>query len=112
MRNDKAARRKKKLAARALRWQKLELKHKRRGEFPAFVIDDTYGDPQFVSLVKVALKQFNFEELPKPDQTAFRTMKKHGAMYAMTRLREAMQLAKSHNPKCHYAQLGDILWQL
>ena len=79
MRNEKAEKRKKKLAERQKRSSELAkrkgerelLKNSRltisdpKSEFPGFVIDDPNGDSEFVRLVTEAIGKFRFEELPK-----------------------------------------------
>lgn len=112
MQNEKANRRKQKLADRLRREKERSAKYARRAEFPEFVFDNRHADPEFASVVRAAVEQFDFAELPSIEQTTYKVMRKEGAAIAMVKLRLAMAAAKAEQPDNPYAQLGDIVWQL
>ncbi len=112
MQNEKANRRKKKLADRQRREKERSASLARRAEFPEFVFDDHHADQEFADVVRSAVKKFDFAELPSIEQTTYKVMRKEGAAIAMAKLRLAMAAVRADQPDNTYAQLGDIAWML
>ena len=56
----------------------LEIKRRRRAEFPDFVFREEHGNPEFVAIVKEAIRDFDFAKLGELPQLAFRLIKKYG----------------------------------
>lgn len=112
MKNEKAIRRKRKLADRNLRQQKWTKKVAQRNQYPKFEFDNTHADPEFAKLIRTAVDQFNFAELSPIDQRVYRIMKQCGANEARNVLREAMEVVRSHDPHNVSAHIGDIAWMI
>jgi hypothetical protein len=112
MQNEKADRRKKKLADRRRREKERSVELARRAEFPDFEFDNRHADPEFASVVRAAVERFDFDELPPVEQTAYRIMRQRGAAVAMNTLRVAMEAIRADHPGNAYAQVGDIAWML
>ena len=90
----------------------LEIKHRRRAEFPDFVFQEKHGNPEFVAIVKQAIRDFDFAELDKPYQNAFRWMKREGAAYAEEKLKDDMRRDREKGISNEYTAFGDLQWLL
>lgn len=112
MRNDKAQRRRQKLADRQRRDREHVDKVTRRAEFPEFVFHDTHADPAFATVIREAVARFDFAELPAVEQSAYKVMRRAGAATALAWLRAEMAAARTTHPNHLYTRLGDIAWQL
>ena len=112
MNKNKDQRRKDKLAARGKRVREHDAARKLRSLFPEFVFDESEADPEFASIIKEAVRQFRFSELPAFDQIAFKDMKESGAAYALSIIRLAMNESQNDGVATPYATHGDFLWQL
>ena len=83
-REHRSARRKervKKIAAQERDKKALEMKRRRRAEFPDFVFWEEHGNPDFVDIVKKAIRYFDFATLERREQDTFRLMKRKGANF-------------------------------
>ena len=52
------------------------------------------GNPEFVAIVKEAIRHFDFAELNEVEQNAFRRMKQFGAKHARAALKNVMRKLK------------------
>lgn len=125
MRNEKADRRKKKLAERHRRSEELSKRHREQevqrplrsvplqpgGGYPDFELHPLNGDPAFVELVTAALQQFRFDELPPHEHEVYKLVKSHGAGYAARALRAAMEeIQKEGGERGESARFGELAW--
>lgn len=100
----------KKSAAQERNKRVLEIKRQRRAESPDFVFWEEHGNPKFVTIVKEAIRHFDFAELGRVEQDAFRLMKRKGAAYAEAALKDVMCQCKEEGMSHPYVDLGDIYW--
>ncbi len=106
MANRKAEKRKRKLAHKR-EWQ--AARH-RRAQYPEFVFIEKDGDPDFVSLVRGAVSEFDFEELSAGPQRLFRDMRKHGFQYVLRHLQAMMSKLQKEQPDNVAGTAADVQW--
>ena len=100
----------KKIAAQERDKEVLEIKRRRRAEFPEFVYREDHGNPKFVDIVKRAIRRFDFAELNEVEQDAFRMMKQFGAAHALAALKNVMRKLQEGGTDDVYAVSADRLW--
>jgi hypothetical protein len=84
----------------------------RAQEYPSFFFDEKEGDPQFVELIRAAIRSFSFEELSRNEQLCFRQMRSGGSDWAYQHLRAAMDLVQGVDPDNLTARFADLQWAL
>lgn len=112
MPNKKAERRQKTLLERTKRAKLHKDKLTRRAEFPEFVFDNKYADPDFAAIVCTAVGKFRFEELALFEKNIYKIMRKQGAKAALNTLSLAMIKARDKGADTPAAHLGDIIFTL
>ena len=90
----------------------LEIKRQRRAEFPDFRYQEKHGNPEFVAIVKEAIRRFDFAELDKVEQSAFRMMKQFGRAYALAALEKNMRKLQEEGVDDAYIASADLQWLL
>ncbi len=100
----------KKIAAQERDKRALEIKRRRRTEFPDFVFWEEHGNPEFVAIVKEAIRRFDFAELDKVEQNAFRMMKQFGTAYALAALKKMMRKFQEEGVSDPYLASADGQW--
>ena len=88
----------------------LEIKRQRRAEFPDFVFWEEHGNPEFVAIVKEAIRRFDFAELDKVEQSAFRMMKQFGTAYALAAIKKNMRKFQEEGADNAYVVAVDLQW--
>ena len=88
----------------------LEIKRRRRAEFPEFAYREKHGNPEFVDIVKKAIGDFDFAELEKIDQDVFRIMKKFGVEQALASLENVMRKFQEEGADDAYVVSADLQW--
>ncbi len=106
MKYHKAKKRRKRLDHKR-QWQ-VEKRH--RAQYPSFVFDEREGNPEFVELVKAAVRRFDFSEVSPGEQRAFRDMKERGSMAVLNDLRAGMRMVQQSDPENREAKVADLLW--
>ena len=100
----------KKIAAQERDKGALEIKRQRRAEFPDFEFREEHGNPEFVAIVKEAIRHFDFAELNEVEQNAFRRMKQFGAKHARAALKNVMRKLQEGGADDVYVVSADLLW--
>jgi len=108
VKNDKAEKRRKKLDHKR-QWQ---AKMQQRAQYPDFVYDEKEGNPEFIKLVKDAVRRFDFTEVSLGEQKTFRDMNKRGFTAALMNLRARMWLALQKDPENQVEGCADLHWNL
>ena len=88
----------------------LEIRHRRRAEFPDFVFQEEHGNLEFAAIVKEAIRHFDFAELNEVEQNAFRMMKQFGAKHARAALKNVMRKLQEGGADDVYVVSADLLW--
>ena len=112
-RERRSARRKeraKKIAAQERDKEVLEIKRRRRAEFPEFAYLEEHGNPEFVDIVKRAIRRFDFAELGKTEQIAFGMMKQFGAAHALASIKNNMRKLQEEGADNAYVVSADLQW--
>jgi hypothetical protein len=112
VRNEKAERRKRKLAERARRQRSHRAELARRAEFPEVVISDAHADPAFAAAVREAAGRFDYRSLPKPDQELYRRMRRDGIVPTAFALGRSMAEARVTQPGNPLGRLADFVWHM
>ena len=83
------------------------MKRRRRAEFPDFVFWEEHGNPDFVDIVKEAIRYFDFATLERREQDTFRLMKRKGANFVLATLKDDMRQAREEDKSRVYS---DFMW--
>jgi hypothetical protein len=108
MKDRKTENRKKKLR-RKREWEARKLHRK---QFPDFEFDEREANADFANLVKLAVRQFHFNEVSVGEQNAFRDMKNRGFVAVLRDLKAGMRLAQQVDPDNQDARIADIIFEL
>ena len=100
----------KKIAAQERDKEGLEIKRRHRAEFPDFVYWEEDGNPEFVDIVKQAIRRFDFAELNKTEQIAFGIMKQFGKAHALASIQKNMRKLQEEGKNDAYLASADIQW--
>ena len=90
----------------------LEMKRQRRAEFPDFRYQEKHGNPEFVAIVKEAIRDFDFAKLNAVEQNAFRMMKEFGAEHALAAIQKNMRKLQEEGVDDAYIASADLQWLL
>src|SRR5260221_7747155 len=112
MRNDKAERRKKKLAERKRHESEQARRIAARAQFPDIVFDERFAETEFAAVVRKAARRLDFRALPVIEQTAYRLMRAQGALAALEYIRREMAESRANNPGDPFGDIGDVSWTL
>lgn len=108
MRNDRAERRKKKMAERAAAERRKEAAA-RSQVYPEFALDDWQGTPEFVELVTDAIAKVRFDDFPKHERETYKLIRSHGAAFARRVLAGAMaEKMKEGGETAASARIADV----
>ena len=103
----KTQKRKRKLEHRARRTRDTATRHARRNKFPEFVFDTYYADPDFVAVVKAAVRAFDFDELGVGERLFFELVRDEGADTALETLRTVIEEVRIDDPTNLVVILGE-----
>lgn len=112
MHNRKAEKRGRKLKEREREKRQYQQAQRIRARFPEILIENSGADPEFIDVIRRAVRAFSFSELPAGQQTAFRQMKQNGAHTTLETLQAAMECVRAEDPSNRHGQIADLEWLL